>query len=47
MPDNNRIFRIIKTIMLLNEPYKHWEAKDFAEYFAREISLRLKLYAIK
>jgi len=38
MPDNNRIFRIIKTIMLLNEPYKHWEAKDFAEYF--EISER-------
>ncbi len=33
MAENNRIFRIIKTIMLLNEPYKHWEAKDFANYF--------------
>ncbi|MCC3144308.1 HTH domain-containing protein [Halanaerobium sp. Z-7514] len=33
MAENNRIFRIIKTIMLLNEPYKHWEANDFAEYF--------------
>lgn len=33
MEVNNRIFRIIKTIMLLNEPYKHWEAKDFANYF--------------
>lgn len=33
MGSNNRIFRIIKTIMLLNEPYKHWEAKDFANYF--------------
>ncbi|PUU86384.1 Predicted DNA-binding transcriptional regulator YafY, contains an HTH and WYL domains [Halanaerobium congolense] len=38
MADKNRIFRIIKTIMLLNEPYKHWEAKDFAEYF--EVSER-------
>jgi len=34
MADKNRIFRIIKTIMLLNEPYKHWEAKDFAKYFS-------------
>ncbi|RAK07902.1 putative DNA-binding transcriptional regulator YafY [Halanaerobium saccharolyticum] len=33
MAENNRIFRIIKTIMLLNEPYKHWKAKDFANYF--------------
>ncbi|ADQ14925.1 helix-turn-helix transcriptional regulator [Halanaerobium hydrogeniformans] len=33
MADTNRIFRIIKMIMLLNEPYKHWEAKDFADYF--------------
>ena len=33
MAENTRIFRIIKTIMLLNEPYKHWEAKDFADYF--------------
>ncbi|MFW5961488.1 MAG: helix-turn-helix transcriptional regulator, partial [bacterium] len=33
MADKNRIFRIIKTIMLLNEPYKHWDAGDFANYF--------------
>ena len=38
MADQNRIFRIIKMIMLLNEPYKHWEAKDFADYF--NISVR-------
>ncbi len=33
MASRNRIFRIIKTIMLLNEPYKHWKADDFADYF--------------
>jgi len=38
MVGKNRIFRIIKTIMLLNEPYKHWKANDFADYF--DISTR-------
>lgn len=38
MAKNNRIFRIIKTIMLLNEPFKHWNAKSFANYF--NISVR-------
>jgi len=38
MPDNNRLFRIIKIMMLLNKPYDHWNAKKFAGYF--DISVR-------
>ena len=38
MADKNRIFRIIKTIMLLNECALPISAKDFAEYF--EVSER-------
>jgi predicted DNA-binding transcriptional regulator YafY len=33
MAAKNRIFRIIKMIMLLNGSHKHWDAKDFAVYF--------------
>lgn len=38
MPDNNRLFRIIKIMMLLNDPYGNWDANKFADYF--NISVR-------
>jgi len=38
MADKNRIFRIIKIMMLLNEPYNKWNAKKIADYF--DISIR-------
>ncbi|ADQ14414.1 helix-turn-helix transcriptional regulator [Halanaerobium hydrogeniformans] len=38
MADKNRIFRIIKIMMLLNESYNSWNARKIADYFG--ISIR-------
>jgi len=42
-PSNEKEYKRVLDLMTEDKPL----LEDFAEYFAREISLRLKLYAIK